>query len=199
MSTPKLIAVLVVVAAVVWGAFLAHDARYPSWKEEVKLLDGRVIVVHQKHRYYQNYGTAESWVTFSLPEMGGEQTWNSYLKPMRIDISGGDVYVFGSPRGSRQVKYYRHPRYFIVAFKWNGYEFERIPFMSVPDPIRASENVFPCVPKQRSRTWTWEEKKQWWCDPSDSKGLLKREINIDAYRAIAADYARSPRWKSVTE
>jgi hypothetical protein len=95
--------------AAAWLAWSYYDSRYPSWEEEVQLSDGRVVVVRQKRQYFDHYGTNQSWVTFSLPEMGGERTWHSYLRPQRIDVQGGRVYLFGAPRGQRQFRYYRYP------------------------------------------------------------------------------------------
>jgi len=119
-----------VVLLVITGvAYAWYDHRHPSWREEVRLSDGRVIWIKQKHEYYDNYGTNQSWVTFSLPEMGGQRTWNSYLIPQRVDVSNGRAFVFGTPRGDRQYAHYRFPRHFMVAFMWNGTDFQRIPFL----------------------------------------------------------------------
>lgn len=106
-----------------------YDSRYPSWNEEVRLSDGRVITIRQKHEYYDNYGTNQSWVEIDLPELGGKRVWHSYLKPMRVDVYHGVVYVFGRPRGPRQVSYYLYPRNHMVAFQWNGAEFVRVAYL----------------------------------------------------------------------
>src|SRR6188768_91158 len=68
--------VLLVTAGI---AYAWYDRRHSSWREEVRLSDGRVIWIRQQHEYFDNYGTNQSWVTFSLPELGGERTWHSYL------------------------------------------------------------------------------------------------------------------------
>ena len=88
---------LLLICVAAWPAWQWYDSRYPAWEEEVQLSDGRVITIHQKHEYYDNYGTNQSWVTFSLPEMNGKQTWHSYLVPQRVDVDQGKVYVFGYP------------------------------------------------------------------------------------------------------
>jgi hypothetical protein len=189
----KGIIVVVALLVVVGAAFSGwnwYKSRYPTWHEEVRLSDGRLIVIKQKHEYYKSYGTNQSWVTFSLPELGGERTWHSYLKPMRIDVHDGKVYAFGRPRGDRQVQYYRYPRDYIVAFQWDGEAFKRIPFNSLPLTLRASENVFPCIPERRSSVTTWAAKEAQWCPPSDSKGLLTRDIDLSVYQKLAIDFAR---------
>jgi hypothetical protein len=178
------------VAAIASVACKWYEARYPIWREEVRLSDGRSIIVTQKHEYYEDYGTNQAWVTFSLPEMGGERTWHSYLKPMRIDVIDGVVYVFGRPRGDRQVKYYQYPRHYLVAFKWDGNSFARVPFLSLPSDFRRRENIFPCIPDSRGSLITWPQKEANWCAASDSKGLLTREIDLQVYERLAIEYAR---------
>ena len=173
-----------------WLSWKWYDSRYPTWDEEVQLSDGRVILVTQKHKYFDNYGTDQSWVTFSLPEMGGKQTWHSYLKPMHLDVYQGVVYVFGRPRGPKQVAFYQYPKYLMVAFKWNGADFERIPFANLPDVIRQEENLFSCVPQIRRGLISLAVKNRDWCPPSSDKGQLTKKINLEAYQELATAYAR---------
>jgi hypothetical protein len=103
-----------------WLGWRYYKDRYPTWREEVRLADGRVVQVTHRHEVYQNYGTNQSWVTFTLPELGGERTWHSHLVPQRVDVADGRVYVFGAPPGLRQFKFYRKPKNYLVAFRWNG-------------------------------------------------------------------------------
>jgi hypothetical protein len=189
---------LVLIALVGWR-IVGHVKQYRSWSEEVKLHDGRLVVVKQKHRYFENHGTVESWVTFSLPELGGERTWHSYLKPMRLDTHEGKVYVFGRPRGSKQVMYYRLPKHFMVAFEWKDDEgFVRIPFLEVPQPLRVEENIFPCIPSRTSML-TLESKEKQWCAPSGEKQQFTKEINLLEYEALAAGHARLLNTEPLTE
>jgi hypothetical protein len=199
LSSIGLIGVALAITLITWIGSRWYDNRYPTWREEVQLSDGRIVVVKQKHQYYENYGTSQSWVTFSLPEMGGEQTWHSYLKPMRIDVADGKVYAFGRPRGDGQVQFYVYPLHYLVAFKWSGLSFERIPFMNVPEQIRSSENVFPCVPANRDVVLNWKQKENNWCPPSDSKGLLVRNFDLNSYDTLAQEYARRAGGKTITE
>ena len=111
---------LLVLAAAVAVGWNWYQTRYPSWYEEVRLSDGRVITIHQKREYYDNYGTAQSWVTIDLPELGGKQVWHSYLMPMRVDVKDGVVYVFGRPRGPAQLTRYMYPKNHMVGFRWSS-------------------------------------------------------------------------------
>lgn len=179
-----------VLLASTWLAWYWYDRQYPTWQEEVQLSDGRVILVRQKHKYFDNYGTDQSWVTFSLPEMGGEQTWHSYLTPQRIDIDGGNVFVFGFPRGDKQFAHYGNPKNYMVAFVWKQGGFQRIPFLEVPERLRQEENVHSCVPEHRRGRLTLADKSAaQWCPVRGDKWKFERKINLADYQAIARFYA----------
>lgn len=126
--------------------YVWYDYRFPSWKEDVVLNDGRKITVKERRDLIDGYGTRKTWLTFSLPEMGGEQTWEEHLMPTMMGVSGGKVYVVGRPRGDKQFRKYSYPKYVYVAFVWSGKNFERIPFLSVPLDIRKEENIRWCAP-----------------------------------------------------
>lgn len=179
--------ILLAAAAVGWTYY---NYRYPSWYEEVRLSDGRVITIHQKHEYYDNYGTNQSWVEIDLPELGGKRVWHSLLRPMRVDVDQGKVYVFGRPRGDRQYYAYSDPMNFMVGFAWNGSDFARVPFLSIPEALRREENIYPCLPKERGKTLTAKEKDENWCPPSGDKGQFSRKINLPAFQALANEYSR---------
>lgn len=167
-----------------------YDSRYPSWYEEVRLSDGRVITIHQKHEYYDNYGTNQSWVEIDLPELGGKRVWHSYLIPQRVDVVAGKVYVFGMPRGDRQYYHYSDPKNFLVAFIWNGSEFSRVPFLAIPESARREENVYSCVPPVRRSVLTATAKDANWCPPKGDDAQFSRQINLLAYQAAALRYSR---------
>lgn len=183
-----LLGLLILGAGSAWG-WNWYQTRYPSWYEEVRLSDGRVITIHQKREYYDNYGTAQSWVTIDLPELGGKQVWHSYLMPQRVDVVDGKVYVFGLPRGDRQYKIYQYPKNYMVAFTWSGAAFERIPFLTVPSNIRAEENVYSCVPLSTS-TLPLIKKETVWCAPIGDKKQFGKVINLEEYQALAVRYSR---------
>lgn len=182
-----------------WIAWQWYQTRYPTWHEEVQLSDGRVIVVKQKHEVYDNYGTNQSWVTFSLPEMGGERIWNSYLGPQRIDVADGNVYVFGVPRGIRQFNFYRKPKHYIVAFRWAGNEFERIPFLDVPERLRQEENILPCVPAGGRNLISLSLKRERWCPVRGDKWKFDRTIKLSDYAGLANFYADLDNTKPATD
>lgn len=189
----------IVVCATCWFIWQWYDSRYPTWDEEVQLSDGRVIVVTQKHEYYENYGTNQSWVTFSLPEMGGKQTWHSYLIPQRIDVYQGKVYAFGYPRGDRQYQYYNYPKYYMVAFNWNGTEFQRIPFLQLPEKLRKEENVYSCIPPKPRNILTISKKNEHWCPAVGDKKQFTKQINLQEYVDSAIRYSRRDGGKPISD
>lgn len=191
-----LIVVLLIIGLIGW---YLYDRRYPSWDEEVQLSDGRVITIHQEHEYYADYGTNQSWVTIDLPELGGKRVWHSYLMPQRVDIVNGEVFVFGIPRGARQLEYYRFPKHYMVAFRWSGSAFERIPFLQVPDSIRKEENIFSCVPTPRPTILTLKSKDSTWCPARGEKGELGKVLNLSIYTDVADQWAATYNWTNRSE
>ncbi len=191
------ISVLLFIAAVL--AWRYYESRYPSWYEEVRLSDGRIITIHQKREYYENYGTSQSWVTIDLPELGGKRVWHSYLMPQRADLVDGKVYVFGIPRGAKQLEYYRFPKYYMVAFQWTGASFERIPFQSVPVKIRDKENTFSCVPKPSTNRLLLATKTVEWCPARGANGELGKELHQEIYKRVADHLARAANWTDRSE
>jgi hypothetical protein len=186
-----LAAILVIaLIAVAWSAWRWYEHQYPSWTEEVRLLDGRVIAVTQTRKYFDKYGTDQSWVTFSLPEMGGARTWHSFLVPMRVDVYNGKVYVLGRPRGPKQFQYYNYPKHYIVSFTWSNEAFVRVPLQQVPERIRVEENIYPCVPNPLPEMLTLKVKDDYWCLPQGERNQFGRRINLDEYNRLATSMAR---------
>lgn len=175
-----------------------YQKRYPSWYEEVQLSDGRIITIHQKREYFTNYGTAQSWLTLDLPELGGKKTWHSRLMPQRVDVSDGQVYVFGIPRGDLQYSIYQYPKNYMVAFKWGGSTFERIPFLSVPIQLRSEENVYPCIPSKLDMVLI-AQKQANWCPPMGDDKQFGKKIVLEEYQAAAIRYARRSGGKPISD
>jgi hypothetical protein len=181
------IAVVLVGAGLVW-----YDYRFPSWQEEVLLPDGRMIVVKQRRDFIEGYGTRRTWLTFSLPEMGGERTWSEWLYPTMIGAASGNVYVIGRPRGSTQFSMYAFPRHTYVAYQWRADKFERIPFLDVPELLRLKENVRWCLPGGADSkiivpgaAWCLER-----LGPHD-KFPMPQLVDLSVREAEAIDWARS--------
>lgn len=154
----------------------------------MRLSDGRIITIHQKHEVYDNYGTNQSWVEIDLPELGGKRVWHSYLMPMRVDVVDRKVFVFGAPRGIRQNIFYQYPKNYLVGFEWSGSAFVRVPFLQLPESIRKEENVYPCVPPHASQL-ALSKKDSQWCPVRGDKWKFGKTINLGDYQALAMFYA----------
>lgn len=193
-----ILAVLVVMVFGV-GVFVYYNNRYPSWYEEVRLSDGRIITIRQKREYYEGYGVNQSWVEIDLPELGGKKVWHSYLVPMRVDVQQGKVYVFGRPYGSRKFYSYHYPKYYMVAFQWTGIDFMRVPFVQLPESIRQEENLYSCTPDRKLKVLKIAVKDQRWCEPSGDNGQFVKKINLSAYQELAMEFSRSDGNKPASE
>ncbi|MBX3610559.1 MAG: hypothetical protein KF871_11750 [Hydrogenophaga sp.] len=198
-NKPLLFLISVGIGVFSWLGWSYYDRRYPSWYEEVQLSDGRVITVHQKREYFDNYGTNQSWVTIDLPELGGRQIWHSYLMPMRVDVIDGVVFVVGRPRGPKQMAFYGYPKMHLVAFRWSDGVLSRIPLSSVPTSILSEENIYSCLFRAKSDLLSHEAKLKNWCPPSGERGQFAKKIDMGEYKRHADAMAALANWKNRSE
>src|SRR5690606_22753592 len=121
-----------------------HES-FREWKEEVKLNDGRIIMVNQKWRCDRigKYNTGkeycstmrESWLTFQLPEFSNQEiTWNEELMPLVLNVDQGQLYIVGIAEGG-QFLIYGKPQPPYIGYRWNADEWHRIPFEEIPEAI----------------------------------------------------------------
>ena len=111
-----------------------------TWKEEVKLLDGRVIVVEQKRKYERayngdNYGGVprESWITIKLPETNNiETTWHEKLNPSNLNVVNGKLYIVAQPPTAREFYLYNKPRPPYIGYVFENNTWRRIAFEEIP-------------------------------------------------------------------
>jgi hypothetical protein len=183
-----------VVGTACYALWRLHESKYPAWSEQVRLSDGRVVVVRQQHDVHERGGTVRHWMTIDLPELGGRHEWSAQLMPQRVDVHDGKVYAYGLPRGPEQLERYHYPKFFMVAFMWSGKDFVRIPFMRVPAPLRERENVLRCVPAQRRQFVTLEQKLAQPCPPLGQQGELGSELDLTAYKRAGDTMAASGKW-----
>lgn len=122
------------------GASMTACADTKSWHEEVKLLDGRVIIVHQQRRYEgayngSNYGgvSRESWITLKLSETGNQEiTWHEKLDPSNLNIVNGKIYIVAQPPTTREYFLYNQPRPPYIGYVYDNQTWRRIPFNEIP-------------------------------------------------------------------
>lgn len=131
-----------------------------EWREEVKLNDGRTIVVTQKRRCeagdYKAKTQAtcvarEAWLRFNLPEFSEtEIVWHESLNPMVLNIDKGHLYVVGFPPHTLEFRAYgaTNPPYF--GFLWDNGSWKRIGFGEIPQSIYEGNMLIESIPKNRT-------------------------------------------------
>lgn len=131
------------VALLLLGLALRGCSDTLTWKEEVRLSDGRVVVVTQKRRYEgvytgHNFGKIprEAWLTIRLPEFGDQDiTWHEKLGPLVVNIHQSKLYVVGWPPTAYEFRLYGKydPPY--RAFIYENRQWRAIPIETVPAAI----------------------------------------------------------------
>lgn len=129
-----------------------------TWKEEAKLLDGRVITITQKRRYEgvytgQDYGSVvrEAWLTLRLPEYGNQDiTWHENLKPRILNLHNGKLYVVGFPPTGQEFYQYGKPKPSYIGFRYENGKWQRIEFSEIPEAIYDTNLWIENVPPNKS-------------------------------------------------
>jgi len=130
-----------------------------SWKEEVKLQDGRVITITQKRRYESVYTGSntgnlprEFWLTFKLPEFGDKEiTWHENLMPQVLNVYQGKLYVVGTPFTEREFRQYGKPYPEYVPYRYDAGQWQRIAFTEIPVAIYDTNMWIDIEPENNSK------------------------------------------------
>lgn len=126
-----------------------------TWQEEVKLNDGRMIVVTQKKRMDRGFDR-EAWLTFSLPEFSqGEILWHKNLRPLILNVHEGRLYLVGLPQTRIEFYKYDKPRPPYVPYRWENGAWQRIPFLEVPEAIYDVNMLIEKIPPKGTKRLTW--------------------------------------------
>lgn len=132
-----------------------------SWKEEVQLHDGRVIVV-DRHVNLSARGIdvgrqeLDETVTFTLPNSKREITWKSDFRIFAddpfgllgiqiLDIVDGIPYIAARPAGCIGFNKWKRPNPPYIFFKFDGKVWERIGLAEFPEVLNKT-NVMLSVP-----------------------------------------------------
>lgn len=122
--------------------------RTVEWTEDVKLSDGRTIVVERANEYRRvmdvGAGFQRGWnferasIAADLPPpVGRRVSWQGLMSPIVLDVlNDGEVYLVGvpTPAGSDEWRVPRHELY--VAFKLVAGEWKRIAIADMPETLR---------------------------------------------------------------
>jgi hypothetical protein len=157
-KTDTLIAFAII--AVIFGGicYWIYSSDFHTWKEEVKLGDGRVIVAQQKRRL-DGRVAREAWVDFTIAGISDKPiSWHESLLPLVINVSEGKLYLVAYPPSAVEQAKYGNPRLGYVSFRWADGAWKRIPFEEVPAAIYQTNMLIWPVPNDESRLLTVAEK-----------------------------------------
>ncbi|MET3109469.1 hypothetical protein AAKU67_004383 [Oxalobacteraceae bacterium GrIS 2.11] len=150
----KLFHFLVLLSFLLAGSVCADQ--YVTWKEEVKLNDGRIIIVEQRKRCegastgggYASCIAREAWLTIDLPEFSPQSiVWHENLAPMVLNVTTGKLYVIGWPPTEREFHLYGSERPPYFGFVWENNRWKRIPFTEIPEAIYDANLIIGHIPK----------------------------------------------------
>jgi hypothetical protein len=140
---------LLLMLGVIVSAYAGLFGHSKSWKEEVVLHDGKIIVL-ERHFNLGGYPALDSHnrspldqtLTFSLPETNKEISWKTEyrddqsdpnsLTPLLLDIVGGEPYLATSPAGCISYNKWKRPNPPYILFKYINDEWQRIPLGEFP-------------------------------------------------------------------
>ncbi|WP_211463984.1 hypothetical protein [Collimonas silvisoli] len=130
-----------------------------TWQEEVKLNDGRIIVVEQKKRSDGRIAR-EAWLTINLPEFSAKPlVWHENLDPLILNVNEGRLYVVGIPPTVREARLYGNPTPPYIGFLWERDSWKRIPFEQIPEAIYATNMLIESFPPKDTTLLTLAKKK----------------------------------------
>jgi hypothetical protein len=136
------------------GLLVLACAALPSvgsrWKEEVKLHDGRTILVRRSQNYHglseptQPAPVGEHTLTFRPPGADRDISWRGEygedvgrmeLSPLALDVIGGVPYLIAWPNLCIAYNKWGRPNPPYVAFRFEAGTWKRIPLSAIPAEI----------------------------------------------------------------
>lgn len=143
------------------------QGEFREWQEEVKLNDGRVIVVTQKKKCSSGYTgkeqvaciARETWLTMNLPDFSDQPiTWHEHLRARVINVDQGNLYIIGVFPTQREYYLYQQPEPPFVAYRWENNAWIRIPFEQVPESIYDVNMLYEGIPPPGIKYLSLEKK-----------------------------------------
>jgi hypothetical protein len=145
-----------------------------TWREEVRLLDGRVITVTQKRRVEQGRMSVEAWLAFNLPEFSADEiVWHENLETQVLNVYRGKLYVVGLPFTEREYLQYGKPYPEYVAYRYDAGSWTRIPFTEIPEAIYDTNMYFDNMALYKLKHVSLEDKAKMQGDAGYMPGLKR--------------------------
>lgn len=163
--------------------------QYVTWKEEVKLNDGRTIVVSQKKFCDGGPHTGgkfaycldrEAWLTIDLPEFNAQPiVWHEHLHPMIVNIDNGKLYVVGTGATQVEFRLYGDPQSPYIGFVWEGGQWKKLSFNEIPESIYDTNMLIEGIPPKDTLLLTLKEKNSEKMNGKVEYHATKFELRID--------------------
>jgi hypothetical protein len=145
-----------------------------TWREEVRLLDGRVITVTQKRRVEQGRMSVEAWLVFRLPEFSANEiVWHENLETQVLNVYRGKLYVVGLPFTEREYLQYGKPYPEYVAYRYDAGNWIRIPFNEIPEAIYDTNMYFENMALYKLKHVSLDDKAKMLRDDGYMPGLKR--------------------------
>lgn len=163
-----------------------RKSKFVIWQEEVKLNDGRVIVVTQKKRCEGAYTgkefakciVREAWLTMNLPELSSKEIiWHERLSPKIVNVHERRLYVVGWPPTNFEFRLYGKPHPPYIGFIFENGEWRRIPFNEIPEAIYDINMLTAGIPPEGIKFLTLERKES--KDLNGKPSIIKQLKRID--------------------
>lgn len=138
-----------------------------EWTEDVKLSDGRMMVVRRSEDYRHIVSPADGFrggwlfqksdITADLPApVSRKVSWDGSLKPLVLDIQSGDtVYLVGVVATGAGMNEWKVPDHeFYVVFRLVGEGWQRIPLADLPLSVEPNllGNTYTLFIKREARS-----------------------------------------------
>ena len=180
--------IVLMIANVIFFASCSSGHTILEWREEVRLEDGRVVVIDQKRNCepgYTGHGgqqddclSRESWVTLNMPEFGASPIlWHEHLAPLVVNVHAGKLYIVGRPPTDREKQLYGNPRPSYIGFVWENGEWTRISFDRIPTEIYETNVLVGSVPSDD--TYISVSRKY-----TDESGMLEDPMTVPFLKRI---------------
>lgn len=134
------LALLIATLATGCAATPKREPRFVAWGEEVKLNDGRVVVVSQIRPCDPSAtwlcDSRETFLTINLPEFSPAPiVWHEHLDARVMNIHDGFLYVVGYPFTKGEWAKYGNPEPPWIGYRYQHGQWRRIPFNEIPREI----------------------------------------------------------------
>lgn len=161
--------ILLLLATGLTGCAFLSIGNSASWKEEVLLHDGRVVIVERsverggRHEIGQKGPYREQSLAFTMPDTNKTITWEDHFSqelgmanflPMLLDVHDAVAYLVVNPMGCLSYNKWGRPNPPYVIFKYVGDQWQRVSLQELPGEIKTPNMIssMPDIELERAKT-----------------------------------------------